>query len=149
MSLLLYLVQLIDHFRKMSQSSPVNLNAVQNKVVSSSPEDCAFKCLNDSSGSSPGSYKCLSFDVCRNPVGGPSTSSYVCAFYDRSFVTDPSVILEGQPSCDHYSSLLQTFYLIRVTRSSNLYSIDFDFKKTLSISIARLKMNSTERSKTL
>lgn len=128
----------------MSQSSPVNLNAVQNKVVSSSPEDCAFKCLNDSSGSS---YKCLSFDVCRNPVGGPSTSSYVCAFYDRSFVTDPSVILEGQPSCDHYSSLLQTFY-IRVI-SLNLYNIDFDFKKMLSISIARLKMSFTEQSKTL
>lgn len=132
----------------MSQSSPVNLNAVQNKVVSSSPEDCAFKCLNDSSGSSPNSYKCLSFDVCRNPVGGPSTSSYVCAFYDRSFVTDPSVILEGQPSCDHYSSLLQTFYSIRV-KSRDLYNVDFDFKKMLSILIARLKMNSTERSKTL
>ena len=87
----------------MDKSSPVNLNAVQNKVVSSSAEDCAHKCLTDS-GNSQTSYKCLSFDVCRNPVGGPGASSFVCAFYDRSFVTDPTVILDGQPDCDHYSS---------------------------------------------
>lgn len=89
----------------MSQST-VNLNAVMNKFLSSSPESCAYKCLTDTSSTTGiDGYKCLSFDVCLNPQPTPGTSSFICSFYDRSFVTDPSVIIATEPSCDHYSSL--------------------------------------------
>lgn len=90
-----------DHFRKQQQVK-VNLNSSPFKLPSAGPENCALMCLNDSSLNS-NYYRCLSFDLCKNPDTS-SASPFVCSFYNSSFVTDPSVILDTEPLCDHYSS---------------------------------------------
>jgi hypothetical protein len=63
------------------------------KVTSSSAENCSSFCLNTKTFDSK-PFKCLSFDYC------PMQES--CIFY-TSMVTDPSVISQSAPVCEHYS----------------------------------------------
>ncbi len=65
------------------------------KLESSSAENCAYVCLNSSVINSD-SFKCLSFDYC--------VDTKLCAFYSFSHLTDPSVVTQTAPFCDHYSS---------------------------------------------
>ena len=63
------------------------------KFESSSAEDCASFCLNATTFDSK-PFKCLSFDYC--PM------QQICSFYS-STDTDPSVISESSPVCEHHS----------------------------------------------
>lgn len=74
-----------------------------NKIESYSPENCAYQCLKDSNLNS-NSYRCLSFDLCLNIDSATKSAAFVCSFYNSSFSTDPSLIVEDGTLCDHYSS---------------------------------------------
>jgi hypothetical protein len=81
-------------------SSKVDLNKVKKGVLVNSLEDCAQACLSESQYEVL-SFKCLSFDFCKNP----SDLGFICSLYNASVFTDPDVIVESAPSCDHYSSI--------------------------------------------
>lgn len=67
-----------------------------NKVFSvNSVENCAQICLEESILDD---NKCLSFDFCRNIVGG-----FLCSMYNTT-LTDSEVISDSASECQHYSS---------------------------------------------
>ena len=82
------------HFNKLGQVK-CDTSKAKYQISSVSAENCAFVCLNSSIVFSD-TYKCLSFDFC--------SDSNKCAFYSFSHLTDPNVITETAPLCDHYSS---------------------------------------------
>lgn len=84
----------IDHFQKKNQVK-VNLQLSTYKIKTSSAEACAKFCL-DTSVIDSDAFKCLSFDYCASQEG--------CSFYNFTLTTDPSIITESSPNCDHYSS---------------------------------------------
>lgn len=49
----------------------------------------------------------MSFDLCLNTDSVSKSATFVCSFYNSSFLTDPSLIIEDGTLCDHYSSKAQ------------------------------------------
>ena len=81
----------------------VNLQSSLYKIKTSSAEACAKFCL-DTSVLDSDAFKCLSFDYC--------ASEEACSFYNFTLTTDPSIISESSPLCDHYSSLEFDFCIL-------------------------------------
>ena len=81
-----------EHFTKDKNPVNVNLMLANVKLTSTSAEYCASFCLNTTTFDSK-PFKCLSFDYC------PMQAS--CVFY-TSKDTDPSVISQSAPVCEHY-----------------------------------------------
>lgn len=84
-----------DHYQK-KEKNRIDIELAQYKVASSSAETCAQYCLT-SSATDSNVFKCLSFDFC--------PTQQACVFYNFTLTTDPSVISQSSPECDHYSSI--------------------------------------------
>lgn len=83
------------------------MQKIKHGIQGNSPETCAEICLSDSQYNLPLDYKCMSFDVCPQSIGG-----FMCSFYNYSLTTDPQVVSDNMPECDHYSSIIFTSFLI-------------------------------------
>ncbi len=92
---------MIDHFKKAGESK-VDIQKAKRVMKSHSARNCAFICLNDTVYTQGEDYKCVSFDVCQ--VSDNKKDGVFCSFYNSSTSTDPDVIVESAPECDHYSS---------------------------------------------
>jgi hypothetical protein len=91
-----------DQFKKLD-GSRVDLNKVAKKYPVDSPSKCAHLCANlfeVQALEANNDFACRSFDYCKDP----NSDGYVCSFYNNSTLTDPSVIIESAPMCDHYAS---------------------------------------------
>ncbi|RMZ95133.1 antigen B membrane [Brachionus plicatilis] len=97
----------INHFRRLIDVK-IDIQQVVNRIESSSPENCAYQCLKDSALNT-NFYRCLSFDLCLNTDSVSSSATFICSFYNSSFSTDPSLIIENGTLCDHYSKNVITF----------------------------------------
>lgn len=88
--------------------SRIDVSHAKHKIKASSSDKCAEMCLSNSLGIE--GFKCLSFDVCKDPNAEADTiDDRICSFYNASFISDPSVVLDSQPECDHYASRLLRF----------------------------------------
>jgi hypothetical protein len=97
-----------DHFRKAGQSK-VDVEKAKRVVKRNSAKNCASICLNDTVYSTASQdYKCVSFDVCQ--VSADVKDGVYCSFYNYSTSTDPDVVLETAPECDHYTSMKSFFF---------------------------------------
>ncbi len=96
----------LDHFRKGSKVRVLLNEQNKFKLEATTPEKCAIICLNDSVLKT-NYYRCLSFDFCPT-----NTKKFMCSFYNSTFETDPSLISDSQPECDHYSSMKYLFFNI-------------------------------------
>ena len=77
---------------------------VKYKFKVDSPTKCASLCNSKTDMSSitqNNDFRCRSFDYCSES----GTTNYYCSFYD-SIITDPDIVSQNAPTCDHYSSNL-------------------------------------------
>ncbi|CAF0709531.1 unnamed protein product [Brachionus calyciflorus] len=123
----------INHFRKLV-SVRVNIANAVNKLQSSNPDNCAYECLKDSALNN-NFYRCLSFDICKNTDTQVDYPTFTCAFYNSSFVTDQSLVVENEPLCDHYSKTVisidsvskeDAFRVVEDAILKKLFNINFE-----------------------
>ncbi|CAF0709535.1 unnamed protein product [Brachionus calyciflorus] len=93
----------INHFNKNGKAK-VDFMKIKHGAQGYSAETCAQICISDAQYTVPLDYKCFSFDVCVQPSGG-----VFCSFYNYTLTTDPAVVSDDKPECDHYAKTTENF----------------------------------------